>query len=100
MWWHHIEALDSFNVLINYWWRQSPDYMDSPNGALLLAIMTMRDLPKEQLMAWQTIFRHYVFEADEATAAHIPDKARGVLAPLDEAATRELRAQLLKRLNR
>ncbi len=30
MWWHHIESLDAFNVLVNYWWRQSPAYMDAP----------------------------------------------------------------------
>jgi len=24
MWWHHIESLEAFNVLVNYWWRQSP----------------------------------------------------------------------------
>lgn len=29
MWWHHIEALEAFNVLVNYWWRQSPPWMDS-----------------------------------------------------------------------
>ena len=28
MWWHHVESLTPFNVLVNYWWRQSPDYMD------------------------------------------------------------------------
>lgn len=22
MWWHHVESLESFNVLINYWWRE------------------------------------------------------------------------------
>ena len=100
LWWHHIEALDSFNVLINYWWRQSPDYMDSPMNALMLAIMSVRDLPPEQRAAWQDVFRHYVFEADDATAGHIPENARRVLSPLDAAAARELRARLLKRLNR
>jgi hypothetical protein len=60
MWWHHIEALDAFNVLINYWWRQSPDYMDTPTNALMAAFLTMRDLPKEQRKAWQEIFRHYI----------------------------------------
>lgn len=100
MWWHHIEALDSLNVLVNYWWRQSPGYMDSPMNALMLAIMSVRDLPPEQRKAWQNLFRRYVFEADDSTSAHIPEKARRVLAPLDAEAARELRARLLKKLNR
>jgi hypothetical protein len=100
MWWHHIEALDPFNVLVNYWWRQSPGYMDTPTNALMMAFLTMRDLPREQRKAWQEIFRHYIFEADDATAAHIPAKARGVLAPLDDDGARALRAQLLKKMNR
>jgi len=100
MWWHHIEALDRFNVLVNYWWRQSPDYMDTPINALMHALMSVRDLPPEQRRAWQALFNRYVFEADEETAAHIPPHARGVLNPLDAAAVRALRAQLLKRMNR
>ena len=100
MWWHHIEALDSFNVLVNYWWRQSPEYMDTPMNALMLALMSIRDLPVEQRKAWQNIFRHYVFEPDDGTVSHIPEHARRVLSPLDAKTARELRAQLLKRFNR
>jgi len=100
MWWHHVEALDSFNVLVNYWWRQSPDWMDTPNNALMHALMTVRDLPPAQRAAWAELFRHYVFEAGDDTAAHIPPAARGLLAPLDDNASRMVRAQLLKRLNR
>jgi hypothetical protein len=100
MWWHHIESLDAFNVLVNYWWRQSPAYMDAPIGALMLAIMTVRDLPPAQRAAWQNLFRHYVFEADGETAAHIPEASRWSLGPLNEEAVREMRARLLARLNR
>ena len=100
MWWHHIESLDALNVLVNYWWRRSPAFMDSPMSALMLAILTVRDLPPEQLKAWQNLFRHYVFEADEHTTAHIPPQARRVLGPMDAEAARELRARLLQRLNR
>jgi cupin-like protein len=100
MWWHHIESLDSFNVLVNYWWRQSPGYMDSPMSALMLALMTVRDLPPEQRQAWEALFRHYVFDADAQTSAHIPKDAQRSLGPLDEAATRELRARILQKLNR
>jgi hypothetical protein len=100
MWWHHIEALDDFNVLVNYWWRQSPGYMDTPTNALMHALMTVRDLPPEQRQAWQELFRHYVFEANDHTAAHIPESARRILGPLDADAVRGIRAQLLKRMNR
>ena len=100
MWWHHVEALDSFNVLVNYWWRQSPDYVDPAMNALMLAIMSLRDLPPAQREAWQGLFNHYVFEADAETAAHIPAHARRVLGPLNADTTRMLRTQLLKKLNR
>ena len=100
MWWHHVEALDCFNVLVNYWWRQSPAYMDTPANALMLSLLSIRDLPPEQRRAWQEVFRHYVFEADEQTAAHIPASARRMLGPIDDNAARMMRAQLLNRINR
>jgi hypothetical protein len=100
MWWHRIQALDAFNVLVNYWWRQSPKWMDTPMNALLHAILSVRDLPPEQREVWREVFRHYVFDADADTLAHIPDAVRGLLAPLDEARARELRARLLQGLNR
>src|SRR3546814_12094170 len=100
MWWHHMEALDAFNVLVNYWWRQSPAWMDTPMNALMHAIMTVRDLPPAQRETWREVFRHYVFEAGETTAGHIPEDARRLLSPLDETQARELRALLLQRLNR
>jgi hypothetical protein len=100
MWWHHIESLDACNVRVNYWGRRSPRFMDSPMNALVLALHTVRDLPPEQRAAWENLFRYYVFEASAETTAHIPPDARRVLAPLDEAAARELRARLLQKLNR
>jgi hypothetical protein len=100
MWWHHVEGLEPFNILINYWWRQSPDWMDTPASTLSLALMTLRDLPPAQRAAWKEIFRHYVFDSDGGEAAHIPPPARHSLAPLDDNAARMLRAQILRRLNR
>lgn len=101
MWWHHMEGLDGFNVLVNYWWRQSPAWMDTPMNALMLAIMSVRDLPPVERAIWKDVFDHYVFDYDEAgVAGHIPEPARRVLAPLDEARVRHLRALLLQRLNR
>lgn len=100
MWWHHVEALDSFNVLVNYWWRQSPAYMSSPAHTLTHALLTMRELPKEQKKAWQNMFEHYIFNAEDEGQKHIPNHAQGFLAKLDDALARKIRAFLLNKLNR
>jgi hypothetical protein len=100
MWWHHVEGLTAFNILVNYWWRQSPPYMDTPTHALMLAMLALRDLPREQRNAWQERFRWYVFESEGEEAAHIPPAARRSLAPVDENAARAIRMQLLNKLNR
>lgn len=101
MWWHHMEGLAPFNVLVNYWWRRSPGWMDTPMNALMLAITSLRDLPPHERAIWKDVFDHYVFGYDEAVdAAHIPESARRVLASLDEDRVRHLRALLVQRLNR
>jgi len=79
---------------------ESPPAMGAPTTALMHAILAVRDLPERQKAAWRTLFDHYVFDADETVYAHIPQGGRGCLAPLDEAAARKLRAELLNRLNR
>ena len=100
MWWHHVEGLDGFNVLVNYWWRQSPSYMSTPVNVLKHALMTIRDLPPEQRKVWHDLFEYYVFDVDEHTFEHIPEQARGPLAKVDEDIARRLRAELLNQLNR
>lgn len=100
MWWHHVEGLDGLNVLLNYWWRPTPAYMDTPANVLDYALFTLRDLPKAQREAWRAIFDYYVFDFEENTVAHIPESRRGLLGPMDELKARRLRAQLLNRLNR
>ena len=99
-WWHAVESLEPISALVNFWWRQSPDYMDSPMNTLMLALLSLRDLPPAQRQAWRALFDHYIFDADDHTAAHIPHTARGVLAPITPDMARHLRSVLLHRLNR
>jgi hypothetical protein len=101
MWWHHIEAQAPFNVLVNYWWRSVPAWMDAPVHALMAAMLCIRELPPEQRATWQEVFRHYVFEFDaEAVAGHIPAPAQHALGPLDARKAAHLRAHLVERLKR
>jgi len=100
MWWHHVEGLENLNILVNYWWRPVPAYMDTPVNVLEYAMLAMRDLPKAQREAWRAIFDFYIFDFEPESTDHIPENRRGVLAPLDEMNARRLRAHLLKNLNR
>ena len=100
MWWHHVEALEGFNVLINYWWKRGPSYRDDPKNVLNHALLSLRELPGEQRKAWLNIFKHYVFEFDEESVSHIPQGRRGILSEIDENMARKIRADLLNRLNR
>ncbi len=100
MWWHHVEGLESFNILINHWWRNVPKHMGAPADALLHAILDIRDLPEPQRRAWKGFFDYYVFDYGPETAAHIPESRRGVLGELDEDAARKVRATLRNKLNR
>lgn len=99
-WWHGVESLDAVSGLVNFWWRQSPPYMDTPFNALMMALLTLRDLPPAQRDAWRALFDHYVFDAHADTAAHIPPAARGILNPISDHGARQVRALLLSRLNR
>jgi hypothetical protein len=100
LWWHHVEALDGFNAMINYWWNTSPAFMDTPQNTLLHALLSLRDRPDAEKRAWRELFDYYIFGPTERAAAHLPEAARGNLAPLDEMKARRLRANLLNRLNR
>jgi hypothetical protein len=100
MWWHQVNALEPFNVMINYWWNTSPAYMDTPQNTLLHALLSLRDRPEQEKRAWRAMFDYYVFGPAGRAGEHLPDAARGNLGPMDEMKARRLRAWLLQRLNR
>ena len=100
MWWHHVEGLADFNILVNYWWRRTPAWLGQPQAALNHAILAIRDLPPEDKAIWREQFDHYVFENDASVTDHIPEKARSILARLTPESAGRLRAFLLRTLSR
>jgi len=97
IWWHHVRALDRFNVLVNYWWAY--DSSATPFVALVHALMSVRDLPREQKQAWRAWFDHLVFGDDaEGAASHLPDHAKGVMGPASRERTEKIRHYLLTSL--
>ena len=101
LWWHHVESLESFNVLINYWWHAVPGVpvgSDSGFDTLIHAILNVRTLPPATRAAWRALLEHYVFGDQTEVTGHIPPHRHGVLgrmAPADAARVRDYLAQKL-----
>jgi Cupin-like domain len=102
LWWHHVESLEPFNVLVNYWWHDplgANSLADSAFDALLHGILSIRALPPESRHAWRAFFEQYVFGQSDSTG-HIPPERHGILGHLSEAQRSALRAHLAKKLTR
>jgi hypothetical protein len=99
-WWHHVEALSPFNVLVNYWWRDTPRWLGQPQDALNHAMLSIRDLPQSEKQHWRDMFDYYVFNNTEEVVAHIPPQGRSILAPLTPETAGRIRAFLLRVLSK
>ncbi|CAN5149643.1 cupin-like domain-containing protein [soil metagenome] len=100
LWWHHVQALDTLNLLVNYWWSSAPAYAGSPFESLIHGLLSIRSLPDEERAGWKALFDHFVFSAGPETVAHIPENARGVLGDLTPETARTIRQFLIGSLSR
>jgi hypothetical protein len=77
MWWHGVQSLGPFNVLMNYWWNRDEVAARHPYGALLhLAYVLYRDMPAEQRQAWRALYDHYVFQTGGDPTEALPPGQR------------------------
>lgn len=101
LWFHHVESLDPFGAMVNFWWRDAPAHMTAPIFTLLHGLMTLRDLNHRERQAWRAIFDHYLFRPDDLEPmAHIPPDARGLFAAMTPDIERRLKATLMGPLAR
>jgi len=101
LWWHHVESLEPFNVLVNYWWHDSLGAYasaDSAFDALLHGILSIRALPPETRRAWAAFFEQYVFGPSLKSTGHIPPERHGILGALSPEQRAALRAHLAGKL--
>ena len=100
LWWHHVESLEPFNLLVNYWWHAADAAMGTQSGfdTLIHAILNLRSLPPATREAWRSLFDYYVFGTQSDATEHIPVHRHGILGALSAADIARLRAHLKERL--
>lgn len=94
LWWHHVEALDAFGAMINFWWRDGPAWLMTPLFTLIHSLLTIRDLPPGERAAWRVFFDHYIFQTGGDPWAHLPEAARGMFGELTPDKRERLKAML------
>jgi hypothetical protein len=99
-WYHHVEALERFNMLVNYGWNPAREDVGSPWDAMLHGMLSLRSLPASQRAAWRAMFDYYVFQTGDDPAAHIPAEVAGILGPVTAEAIAQMRKSLIDALER
>lgn len=98
-WWHHVESLDTFNILVNYWWNEKPPLVHNYD-ALLHAVLAFRDLPADQREVWRGLFDHFVFQTDGEALGHLAPEHRGHMGPLSPEKVAAIKAILAQSFSR
>lgn len=98
LWWHHVETLDPFGSLLNFWWRDAPAYMFTPLITLMHSLLSIRELPARERAAWRTVFDHYIFQTGGDPMEHLPMDARGIMGEMTPERVMRLRQHLARSL--
>ena len=98
MWFHNVENLSRFGVLINFWWRDAAAHMFTPLFTLFHALLSIRDLPADERAHWRRMFDHYIFREDGDPMPHVPEHARGVFRDMTPERVVALRHFLVHKL--
>ena len=100
LWWHNVESLDRFNILVNYWWYNDKRGVVSPFAALAMGRLAFSEIPASRRETWLRIFDHYVFQTKGEPVPYLPPEHRGMLGRMTPALAASLKAWLLKTLQR
>lgn len=97
LWWHQVEATDTRNMLVNYWWDAFSRGPDAPYSTMMLAMTAIAERPEGERAAWRAFFDHYVFRTEGHPLAHLAEDQRGILGSASEN-FRRIRAMVMRQL--
>lgn len=98
LWWHHVESLDRFNMIVNYWWNNTELGPDMPFTTMMHGLISISHLPKPERDAWRAFFDHYVFQVDGDPVSHIAPEHRGVLGQITPELYKKIKGYVLSLL--
>ncbi len=99
-WVHQGESLDSFGLMMNFWWQESSLRVLSPYFTLMHSLITIRGLTPGERAAWRAVFDVYAFNPDSDPAQYLSEAALGILNPLTSVQVQGLIASLQVSLER
>ena len=82
LWWHAVESIEPFNVLVNYWWGGIAENGVSPSDSLLHGMLTIAGLDDSQRRAWRNFFDYYVFRTGPDPGDHLPADVQDIITSL------------------
>ncbi len=97
-WWHHVQSLSDFNILVNFWWDRAPAQHAEAMDAFVHALLAVRRLPEGKRDIWKAMFEHYVFDVNGDAAAHLSDADKGILGAVPDSDLAQMQQKLLARL--
>ena len=98
LWWHGVESLETFNILVNYWWGGSKQGDLSPNDSLLHSMMSIANLDSEKREAWRYLFNYYVSKTMDNPSEHLPPKLKDIVTELSSEQELKVRNFLAEKL--
>ena len=99
LWWHGVESLETFNILVNYWWPDHQEHKFSPRDSLLHCMMSIAKLDSAKRESWRHLFDYYVFKTMDEPSTHLPKDLNDILTGLsteEELAIGEYLSEKLK----
>jgi hypothetical protein len=81
LWWHQVEALDPFNVLVNYWWNAAPGLHGHPHEHPAARPAQPARPARFREAGLEALFDYYVFGPADRAGAHLPEARAATSAP-------------------